>query len=296
MTSYEERTPDSQYQALLRLVAEKGERQDQTNQGVPCRSIFKPPDLRYDLRNGVPLITERKIGFWSKAVAEIFAMVNGARTIADFQRFGCDWWNQWATKEICDGLGLAEGDLGNGTYGVAFHNFPTPGLTEGFNQFAAIVKGLREKPYLRTLTVSPWIPYYASEYGQRQVFVAPCHGWITFYVCGRRLDMCMDQRSADLPIGVPANLIQYSALLLAIAQVTGLEPGYYVHTFKNAHIYENQMPAVLEMIERQPRKLPTMRINEAGKGLNDLFAFRSEHFTISDYDPHPAILGIKVAL
>lgn len=296
MTPYEERTPDSQYQDLLRLVAEEGERQDQTNQGVPCHSIFKPPDLRYDLRNGAPLVTERKIGFWRKAVAEIFAMINGARTIADFQQFGCDWWGQWATKEICDGLGLPEGDLGGGTYGVAFHNFPTPGLPEGFNQFAAIIQGLREKPYLRTLTVSPWIPYYASEYGQRQVFVAPCHGWITFYVCGKRLDMCMDQRSADLPIGVPANLIQYSALLLAIAQVTGLEPGWYIHTFKNAHIYENQMPAVLEMVNRGPRRLPTLTINEAGREIDDLFAFRSEHFEIKDYAPHPAIPGIQVAL
>ncbi len=296
MRPYEERTPDSQYQNLLRLVLEKGEKQDMTNQGVPCLSYFKPPDLRFDLRNGAPLITERKIGFRSKAVAEIFAMINGARTAKDFHQFGCNWWDQWATKEICEKLGLPEGDLGLGSYGVAFHNFPTPGLPDGFNQFEALIKGLKEKPYLRTHVISPWVPYYASEFGKRQVFVAPCHGWLCFYVCGRRLDMCMDQRSADLPIGVPANLVQYSALLLALAQVTGLEPGWYIHTFKNAHIYADQVEPTKEIIAREPRKLPTMEITDEGQILDNLFAFRSEHFIISDYNPHPAIPGIPVAL
>jgi thymidylate synthase len=296
MKPFEERTPDSQYQDLLRLVWEKGERQDTTSQGVPCVSYFKPPDLRFDLRNGVPLITERSIGFWRKAVAEIFAMINGARTVEEFQQFGCPWWGQWATKEICDGLGLPEGDLGPGSYGVAFHNFPTPGLPDGFNQFEALVKGLKERPYLRTHIVSPWIPYYASEFGQRQVFVAPCHGWLGFYVCGKRLDMCMDQRSADLPIGLPANLIQYSALLMALAQVTGLEPGWQIHTIKNAHLYADQMPAVMTMTNREPRCLPTLSLSESGRAIGDLFAFRSEHFTIDDYHPPPAIPSIPVAL
>ena len=296
MRPFKERIPDSQYQDLLNLVLKKGEKQEINNQGISCLSYFKPPDLRFDLRNGVPLILERKIGFWTKAVAEIFAMINGARTVSEFEKFGCNWWGQWATKEICESLGLPEGDLGAGSYGVAFHNFPTPGLPDGFNQFEALVKGLREKPYLRTHLISPWHPYFASEFGERQVFVAPCHGWLTFYVRGKRLDMCMDQRSADLPIGVPANLIQYSALLLALAQVTELEPGQYIHTFKNAHIYSDQIPAVKKMITREARYLPTMKISDAGLRLESLFDFRSEHFEISDYNPHPAIPGIPVAL
>lgn len=289
-----DRSPDQQYQDLLRLITEQGESQEQNNQTVPCRAYFKPPDLRFDLRNGFPLITERKIGFWRKAVGEIFAMINGARTVEEFKSFGCDWWEQWGTKEVCDSLSLPEGDFGPGSYGVAFHNFPTPGLPEGFNQFEALVRGLKEKPWSRTNIVSPWVPYFASEFGQRQVFVAPCHGWVTCYVHERRLDMCMSQRSCDVPIGLPANLIQYSALLLALAQVAGLEPGYYIHSLMNAHIYDDQRSAVETILQRKPRCLPTLRITNPE--IKNLFDFRVEHFEISDYDPHPAITNIPVAL
>ncbi|OJI09525.1 MAG: thymidylate synthase [Candidatus Vogelbacteria bacterium CG10_big_fil_rev_8_21_14_0_10_49_38] len=288
------RYPDAQYQNLLRLILEGGERQEANNQKVPCLSYFKPPDLIYDLTNGAPLITERAINFWRKAVGEIFAMINGARTATEFRAFGCDWWDQWATKEICDHLNLPEGDLGEGSYGVAFHNFPTPGLPHGFNQFEALVRGLKSQPWSRTNIVSPWIPYYASEWGKRQVFVAPCHGWITCYVANGRLDLCMDQRSCDVPIGLPANLIQYAALLLALAQVTGLKPGRYIHTIKNAHIYDNQRPAVEEMIRRKPHCLPTLTIKNSE--LNNLFHFRPDDFELHDYEPHPAIKNIPVAL
>jgi len=293
MKPFGERTPDSKYQDLLRLILKKGERQEINNQAVPCTAYFKPPDLRFDLRNGFPLITERKIGFWRKAIGEIFAMINGAHTVEEFRRYGCNWWEQWGTKEVCESLGLPEGDFGPGSYGVAFHNFPTPGLPDGFNQFEALVKGLTEKPWSRTNMISPWVPYYASEFGDRKVFIAPCHGWITCYVCDGRLDLCMDQRSCDVPIGLPANLIQYSALLLALAKVTGLRPGYYVHTIKNAQIYDDQREAVEEILCRRPRRLPTLRIID--QTINNLFDFRAEHFEITDYDPHPAISNIPVA-
>jgi thymidylate synthase len=293
MTPHQDRQPDSQYQDLLRLILREGEQQKQNNQSIPCTAYFKPPDLRFDLKNGAPLITERKIGFWRKAVGEIFAMINGARTVEEFKHFGCDWWEQWGTKEVCDSLGLPEGDFGPGSYGVAFHNFPTPGLPEGFNQYDALVRGLIEKPWSRTNMVTPWVPYYASEFGQRQVFIAPCHGWVTCYVCGNRLDLCMDQRSCDVPIGLPANLIQYAALLLALAQVTGLEPGYYIHTIKNAHIYDDQRNGVIKMLDREPRRLPTLRIVDPT--IKNLFDFRAEHFEVTDYDPHPAVSDIPVA-
>lgn len=293
MKPFDQRTPDSQYQDTLKLILQKGVRQSTTTQNKGCTKMLCPPHMEFDLRNGVPLITDRKIGFWRKALAEIFAMINGARTIEDFKRFGCDWWSQWGTKEACDTVGLTEGDLGPGTYGVGFHNFPTPGLTEGFNQFEALVRGLREKPFLRTHEVTPWVPYYASEYGNRKVFVAPCHGWIHCDVTAGTLNLVMRQRSADFPVGVPANMVQYSALLLALAQVTGLEPGRFFHTFVDAHIYEEQLPYVEMLLEREPRRFPTMRIVDTS--ITDLFTFRPEHFELTDYDPHPAIPGIPVA-
>ncbi|MFA6416101.1 MAG: thymidylate synthase [Candidatus Paceibacterota bacterium] len=289
----EDRTPDTQYRDLLRLILDRGERQEVNNQAVPCTTFFKPLDLRFDLRNGAPIITERKIGFWRKAIGEIFAMINGAHTVEEFKAYGCDWWEQWGTKEVCDTLGLPEGDFGPGSYGVAFHNFPTPGLPNGFNQFAALVQGLREKPWSRTNMVSPWVPYYASEFGDRKVFIAPCHGWVTCYVYGDCLDTCVEQRSCDVTIGLPANLAQYTALSLALAQVTGLKPRYYVHAIKNAHIYDDQMEGVWKMLAREPRRLPTLQIIDPE--IKDLFAFRAEHFEITDYDPHPPIGGIPVA-
>ena len=293
MNEYSSRKPDQQYQDLLRLILEKGERQTQNNQAVPCTTFFKPPDLDFDLSNGAPLITERKIGFWRKAVGEIFAMINGAHTVDQFKSYGCDWWSQWGTKEVCTSIGLPEGDFGPGSYGVAFHNFPTPGLEGGFNQFEALVRGLIEKPWSRTNLVSPWVPYYASEFGDRKVFIAPCHGWITCYVHGDQLDMCMKQRSCDVPIGLPANLIQYAALLLTLAQVAGLKPRRYIHSIDHAHIYDDQRQNVEKMLEREPLRFPTLRITDPT--IKNLFAFRAEHFEIADYDPHPAINNIPVA-
>lgn len=294
LTPFDQRTPDRQYQDLLRFALQNGERKKNTNQGISAITCFRPPiQLRYDLRNGFPFITERKIGFWRKAIGEILAFINGAVTTKELEEFDCDWWGQWATPECAKSVGLKEGELGPGSYGAAFHNFPTPGLKQGFNQFEALVKGLKEKPWSRTNLVSPWVPYFASEFGERRVFCAPCHGWINCYVHEGRLDLAMDQRSADLPIGVPSNMIQYSTLLLALAQVCNLTPGSYIHTFVDAHIYEDQVEAVEEMISREPRRLPSLGINSE---ISDLFDFRPNDFTISDYHPHPAINNIPVAL
>ncbi len=294
---YEERTPDRQYQDLLRYVVDNGKWKKNTNQGLPALTVFRPPiQLRYDLQNGFPLITERRISFWRKAVGEIFAFVNGATTTKELEAFGCDWWSTWATKENAENVGLEEGQLGNfASYGAAFHHFPTPNKPEGFNQFEALVLGLKQKPWSRTNLISPWVPYFASEFGKRRVFCAPCHGWINCHVHDGILDLAMDQRSADLIIGVPANLIQYSVLLLALAEVTGLIPGEYIHTFVDAHIYANQMEAVADILDREPLRLPTVKIVDPEK-INSLFDFRTQHFEVSDYHPHPPISDIPVAV
>jgi len=287
MIPYEERTPDYQYQNALRQILAFGRKMKKTIQGPSARRLAGVM-MRYDLKNGAPLITERKCSFYHQAIGEIFAFINGVRTQKGLEEFGCRWWKDWVTPEKCACFDLPPGDLGPGSYGGAFRDFPTE---DGpLNQFAAVVKQIKEKPFLRTHFISPWIPQYIIG-KKRQVVVAPCHGWIHFLVTEKVLDLVMWQRSADLPVGVPSNMIQYAALLLAMAQVTGLKPGTFVHQISDAHIYSSkpcdQLPAVEEILERKPRRLPTLRIVDPM--ICNLFDFRPEHFEIVDYDPWPAI-------
>lgn len=291
MTPYKERKPDSQYRKLLKLILEKGTKREETWQGMPDITYFGPPPMRFNLANGAPLITEREISFWPSAIGEIFAFINGARTLAELKKFGCHWWKNWATEEKCAMFGLKKGDLGPGSYGAAFHDFPTP---EGptFNQFKALVEKIKTRPWERTHIITPWIPQFVISQN-RQVVVAPCHGWIHVQIINGCLNLQMNQRSADFPIGVPSNMIQYAALTMALAQVTGYKPGIFIHSFSDAHIYENQKDHVREMISREPKRLPTMTLNP---DIKDIFDFLADHFTISDYHPHPAITDIPVAI
>ncbi|HEY4479466.1 MAG TPA: thymidylate synthase, partial [Candidatus Paceibacterota bacterium] len=185
-------------------------------------------------------------------------------------------------------------DLGPGSYGAAFHDFPT---SEGqpFNQWKHIVEQIIEEPQLRTHFVSPWIPQYMGrgKGKQQKVVVCPCHGWVHVRIIDGKLSLHMFQRSCDVPLGLPQNMVQYSALTLALAQVTGYEPYEYIHSFSDAHIYVNQIPAVETMLAREPRKLATMKVDP---NIKDMFAFRKEHFTLEDYNPHPGIKGIPVAV
>ncbi len=281
---YEERTPDTQYRDRLKYVLAHGELVKETPQGVGALTCFGSlPPMVFDLRNGAPLITERKIGFWRKPIAEILAFVNGARTIDALEEFGCDFWKDYRGKGTK--LGLSENDLGPGSYGAAFHDFEIP---EGgtLNQFAQLLEQLRHYPSMRTHLVTPWKPYYTARGTRRKVVVAPCHGWLHVRVMNGRLHMRMDQRSADLPIGVPSNMIQYTALMLLLCRMTGYKPGTYIHSFSDAHIYEDQIDVVRELVERDARAFPTLTI-ESTK--SDFFAFRAEDFVLSDYHPHKAM-------
>lgn len=288
-------TVNTEYRRTLEKVLREGKKIGQTMQGVPCLRYPVPEPMRFRLSEGAPLITERKITFWRSAIGEIFAFVNGAHTQEELEAFGCPWWDKWVTEAKCSDFGLPAGDLGPGSYGVAFHDFPTNDGRK-FNQWEALVKNIKEKPWARTHFISPWIPWLTIS-KPRQVVVAPCHGWVQIMISDEReMDLVMYQRSADLPIGVPSNLIQYSALLLALAQVCGCEPGTLIHVPADAHIYCDQVPAVEEMLKREPRPLPTLGLTEEGKRLTDLFAFRKEHFKISGYNPHPAITDIPVGI
>jgi len=246
-------------------------------------------------RNMAPKENENlKVTIWKQAIAEILGFLNGARTLKQLEEFGCSWWAPWGTEEKCSKRGLETGDLGPGSYGAAFHNFP---MIDGstYNQFKNIVEQIKEKPHLRTHFITPWIPQYTIRGSgkQQKVVVAPCHGWIHIRIIDNKLTLHMFQRSGDVPIGVPSNMVQYGALTMALAQATGTIPYEYIHTISDAHIYMDQVPAVETMLAREPKKFPTMKINTAKK---DIFEFRKEDFELSDYEPHPGIKAIPVAI
>ncbi|MEK7635702.1 MAG: thymidylate synthase [Patescibacteria group bacterium] len=293
---YSERIPDAQYQNVLREILENGI-EGESQQEVDCITKMVPTPMHFRFENGFPIITERDIGgFWRQSVGEIFAFINGARTLKQLEEYGCYWWKSWGTPEKCAKRGLEPGDLGPGSYGAAFHDFPT---AEGkpFNQVQHVIEQIKELPHLRTHFISPWIPQYIGrgKGKQQKVVVAPCHGWMQIRILGNKLTLVMIQRSADVPVGVPANMVQYAALTLAFALITGYEPYEYIHVLIDAHIYENQISYVKEILKREPRKFPTLEIRP-DINFKDIFEFHSGNFVLSDYDPYPAIKGIPVAI
>lgn len=289
MKPYAERTPDVQYQNLLRRIMEEG-REVNPIQGEKTKMVLGH-QLRFDMENGFPLITERDMSgpFLHAALGEHIAFLNGARTQKELEKFGCKFWDRWVTKEKCDIFGLPEGDLGNGSYGAAWANFPT---SEGgpFNQVLHVVKQIMERPYLRTHFITPWIPQYLIQHSdhKRSTVVAPCHGWIHVLAFPevKELSVHHFQRSADSPVGLAFNLVQYAAFGMMLAQLMSYRFVEYVHTLSDVHIYESQFEKVEELLSREPRRLPTMTLN--APGVEKITDFRPEHFVLGDdYEPHP---------
>ncbi len=298
---FNERTPDSQYQNILRRIMTEG------REIIPIHSMLatgKPGakaksligvQLRYDIRNGFPVIADRDLtkpfNLFRAALAEHIAFLHGARTLEEMKKFGCGFWKPWVTAEKCADFGLPPGDLGDGSYGAAWHDFPT---AEGkpFNQIEHFMKQIIEKPYLRTHIITPWIPQYClgHEGLVRKVVVAPCHGYIhaIAYPDKKELVIHHFQRSGDFPTGVPFNIIQYAAFGMMVAKLMGYTMTELIHTFSDAHIYENQYPDVEEILKREPRRLPTVTL---GGDAKSIFDFTPDDFSISDYDPHP---GMKI--
>jgi len=286
---------DTQYRDLLQSILDRGIKTD-SQQGVEALTLMAPPPLRFDLSQGFPLITERKISqkMWQQAIGEIIGFINGARTQSELEKYGCHWWKAWVTEEKCHKRDLETGDLGPGSYGAAFHDFPT---SEGqpYNQVKNIVEQIQELPHLRTHFISPWIPQYTvrGKGKQQKVVVCPCHGWIHIRIIDDQLTLHMWQRSSDTPIGLPANLAQYAALTMMFGEVTGYPVREYIHSFSDAHIFVDQIDKVKEMLKREPRPLPKMRLKNNKK---NIFDYRVEDFELIDYDPHPGIWDIPVAI
>ena len=297
---YSKRKPSDQYKNLIRDILDNGQIGSSPMvdaNGNEVRTIDRMGAIvRFNiLEDGVPFVTERSInGFWKAAVGELFAFINGARTQEELEKFGCKWWKSWVTEEKCQKRGLETGDLGPGSYGAAFASFPTID-GEGFNQFEEIVKQIKERPELKTHFISPWIPQYTirNKDHQQKVVVGPCHGWIHFRVIDGKLSMVMFQRSCDVLVGCVSNWAQYSALLIAMAEVLNLVPYEFVHMISDAHIYENQLPWVEKILSRESRPFPSLKTINKHDNIAD---YRPEDFVLEDYNPHDPIKDIPVGI
>lgn len=271
------------YLDLLRKVLDEGtERKDRTGTGT--RSLFGY-QMRIDLTEGFPLLTTKKVHTKS-IIHELLWFVRGQTHVGHLQEVGVSIWDEWATSEQTARFGRKEGDLGP-VYGHQWRNFGATAqpdgtfLRDGVDQLTGVVEQIRSNPDSRRLIVTGWNPKEAD-----QVALPPCHTLFQFYVNDGRLSCQLYQRSADLFLGVPFNIASYSLLNLMIAQVCDLEPGDFVHTFGDVHLYSNHIEQAEEQLQREPRPLPQMKIDASVK---ELYDFRYEHFTLEAYDPHPRI-------
>jgi thymidylate synthase len=256
-----------QYLDLMRHVRDHGIRkEDRTGTGTV--SVFGY-QMRFDLAAGFPLVTTKKVHLRS-ILHELLWFLRGDTNIRYLHENKVTIWDEWAD---------ANGDLGP-VYGSQWRSWPT---ADGgsIDQISQVVEQIRNTPDSRRIIVSAW------NVGEiDKMALPPCHAFFQFYVANGRLSCQLYQRSADIFLGVPFNIASYALLTLMIAQVTGLEPGDFVHTFGDAHLYLNHLEQADLQLSRQPRPLPRMQINPA---VDDLFAFRFEDFELQDYDPHPHI-------
>ncbi len=255
------------YEDLLRLVLEQGTpKSDRTGTGT--RSLFGH-QLRYDLAAGFPLLTTKKVHTKS-VIYELLWFLRGDSNVRWLQERGVTIWDEWASET---------GELGP-VYGVQWRSWPTPS-GEHVDQSSAALEMLKTNPDSRRNIVSAW------NVGEiAQMALPPCHALFQFYVADGKLSCQLYQRSADLFLGVPFNIASYALLTMMVAQVCGLKPGDFVHTYGDTHLYLNHLDQAREQLSRTPRTLPVMKLNPAVK---DLFAFTYEDFTLEEYDPHPAI-------
>jgi thymidylate synthase len=256
-----------QYLDLMKHVLEHGARKsDRTGTGT--LSIFGA-QLRFDLGTGFPLLTTKKVHLKS-IIHELLWFLKGETNTRYLRENGVTIWDEWADKN---------GELGP-VYGYQWRSWPAPDGRH-IDQVSQVIEQLRKNPDSRRLVVSAW-----NVADLPKMALLPCHAFFQFYVAGGRLSCQMYQRSADLFLGVPFNIASYALLTLMVAQVCGLKPGDFVHTFGDTHLYLNHLDQAREQLARSPRRLPSMRLNPSVK---DLFQFKYEDFTLENYDPHPAI-------
>ena len=286
-----------QYLNVLEKVLNEGSvKGDRTGTGTT--SLFGA-QARYNLRESFPLLTTKKV-HWKSVVHELLWFIKGDTNIKYLVDNGVRIWNEWPyvnfkKSEDYNGESLKEfalrikndgefakkhGNLGP-VYGKQWRDF------NGVDQLAKAVDTIKNNPDSRRIIVSAWNPAEVEN-----MALPPCHAFMQFYVINGELSCQLYQRSADMFLGVPFNIASYSLLTILIAKVTGLKPGDFVHTIGDAHIYSNHMEQVNEQLSREPKKLPSIKLNDE---IDNLFDFTYDDIELVDYDPHPLIKG-KVAV
>lgn len=252
-----------QYLDLLDTVLNNGtDRGDRTGTGT--RSVFGH-QMRFDLSQGFPVLTTKKLHLKS-IIHELLWFLQGSSNIGYLKQNGVSIWDDWADQN---------GELGP-VYGVQWRSWPKPD-GGSIDQIEAVVDQIRNNPNSRRIIVSAWNPALVDE-----MALPPCHALFQFYVADGKLSCQLYQRSADIFLGVPFNIASYALLTMMMAQVCDLEPGDFVHTFGDAHLYANHFDQAREQLTRQPKSLPTMKMNPEVDGI---FDFRFEDFELIDYHP-----------
>ncbi len=258
---------DQQYIALLKRLLEEGTpKSDRTGTGT--LSLFGH-QMRHDLSEGFPLLTTKKLHLRS-IIYELLWFLRGDTNIAYLKENRVRIWDEWADEE---------GNLGP-VYGHQWRSWPAPDGRK-IDQISRVLEMIKKNPDSRRLIVSAW-----NVADVDQMALPPCHTLFQFYVADGKLSCQLYQRSADTFLGVPFNIASYALLTMMVAAVTGYEPGDFVHTFGDVHLYSNHVEQAREQIRRSPRPLPVMKINPDVK---DIFSFKYEDFELLNYDPHPHI-------
>ena len=256
-----------QYLDQMRHVMHHGVRKDDRT-GTGTLSVFGH-QMRFDLAQGFPLLTTKKVHTKS-IIYELLWFLRGDTNIRYLKDHGVSIWDEWANEK---------GDLGP-VYGAQWRSWPAPDGRH-IDQISQVTRAIRENPDSRRLIVSAW---NVSEI--ERMALPPCHLLFQFYVAQGRLSCQLYQRSADIFLGVPFNIASYALLTMMMAQATGLKPGEFVHTLGDAHLYLNHLEQVHTQLAREPRPLPSMRLNPEK---TSLFDFGFEDFELLNYDPHPSI-------
>ena len=256
-----------QYLNLLNLVRKSGIiREDRTGTGT--QSIFGH-QMRFDLSKGFPLLTTKKLHLKS-IIHELLWFLSGSTNIKALKQVNVSIWDEWADSK---------GELGP-VYGFQWRSWPTHNGGK-IDQIAALVSQIKKNPTSRRLIVSAWNVSYIHE-----MALPPCHCLFQFYVANGRLSCQLYQRSADIFIGIPFNIASYALLTLMIAQATSLQPGEFIHTLGDAHLYKNHFKQADLQLTRNPMPQPKIKINPS---VNNIFEFKYEDFDLLDYAPHPHI-------
>lgn len=267
---------------LQRILSDGVDRDDRTGTGT--RSVFGH-QMRFNLAEGFPLLTTKKVHLRS-IIHELLWFLRGETHVASLQAAGVTIWDEWATAEQTARFGREPGDLGP-IYGHQWRNFGASydengnPRRDGVDQIAQLIAQIRTNPNSRRLLVTGWNPLEADK-----VALPPCHTLFQFYVANGKLSCQLYQRSGDVFLGVPFNIASYSLLTMMIARLTELEPGDFVHTLGDAHLYHNHFEQAQLQLSRDPRPLPEMRILRTPESID---GFRFEDFELVGYDPHPPI-------